>query len=157
MMSMSELSTNRAQGQSLAEIALVLPVLLLVLLGAIDLGRLYYANETITNASREGARLGIAKPAQTSEQITAIKTRVIAEAAGSRITLQPADISIDCAPYGSTAFSASYCPSADIKPGDQIRVRVSVQFTILTTSLLGRPTIPLSKFTIMGITNAKEY
>jgi hypothetical protein len=45
----------RPLGQSLAEFVLILPVLLLLLLTAIDLGRLMYAQITITNAAKEGA------------------------------------------------------------------------------------------------------
>jgi PKD repeat protein len=46
---------ERSRGQSLAEFALILPVLLLLLLTAIDLGRLMYSQITITNAAKEGA------------------------------------------------------------------------------------------------------
>jgi len=45
-------------GQSLVEFALVLPMLLLVLFAIIDFARLYQGHVTLTNAVREGARLG---------------------------------------------------------------------------------------------------
>ena len=44
-------------GQSLVEFALVLPMLLIVLFAIVDFGRLYQSSVTLTNASREGARL----------------------------------------------------------------------------------------------------
>ncbi|MEO8462439.1 MAG: TadE/TadG family type IV pilus assembly protein [Chloroflexota bacterium] len=47
--------SNGRRGQALAELAFVLPVMLLLLLGALDLGRLFYAQITIENAAKEGA------------------------------------------------------------------------------------------------------
>jgi Flp pilus assembly protein TadG len=44
------------------ELALVTPFLLLLLLGAIDLGRLFYAYIGIENAAREGAAFGAQAP-----------------------------------------------------------------------------------------------
>jgi hypothetical protein len=44
------------RGQGLAEFALVLPVFLLVVFGIIDIGRVIWATDDITNAAREGAR-----------------------------------------------------------------------------------------------------
>ena len=43
-------------GFSAVEFAIVLPLLLLLILGGMDLGHSYYIKYTITNASREGAR-----------------------------------------------------------------------------------------------------
>ena len=45
----------RSRGQSLVELALIAPVFLLLLLTAIDLGRLLYSQITITNAAKEAA------------------------------------------------------------------------------------------------------
>lgn len=44
------------RGQSFAEFAIVLPILLLLVFGVYDFGRGMSANVTVTNASREGAR-----------------------------------------------------------------------------------------------------
>jgi hypothetical protein len=46
-------------GASAIEFALVLPVLLLILFGIVEFGVLFFDQAMITNASREGARLGI--------------------------------------------------------------------------------------------------
>ena len=42
-------------GQSLLEMALMLPFLLVLIIGAIEFGRLFYTKIVITNAAREGA------------------------------------------------------------------------------------------------------
>lgn len=44
------------RGQGLAEFAIVVPVFLLVVFGMIDIGRVIWATDNITNAAREGAR-----------------------------------------------------------------------------------------------------
>ncbi len=51
------LSSER--GQSMVEFALVLPMVLVMLCAIVDMGRAYSAWVTITNAAREGARVGI--------------------------------------------------------------------------------------------------
>lgn len=48
---------RKERGAAAVEMAIVLPLLLLVVGGLVDLGRAYYLNAVITNASREGARM----------------------------------------------------------------------------------------------------
>jgi len=47
------------EGQALAEMALVLPILLMLLFGTIEFGRIFGAYMVISNLSREGARYGV--------------------------------------------------------------------------------------------------
>src|SRR5439155_13550803 len=52
----TETATRRRNlGQAFVELALVLPVLLVLFSAALDLGRLYYSQITINNAAKEGA------------------------------------------------------------------------------------------------------
>ena len=46
------------RGQALVEFALVLPVFLLVFFGLLDMGRYVYLRSVLSQAAREGARLG---------------------------------------------------------------------------------------------------
>ena len=50
--------TRRERGQSLVELALVLPVFLVIVMATIDFGWAFNNYITVTNAAREGARLG---------------------------------------------------------------------------------------------------
>ena len=51
-----QLSTcNGRRGQALVELAIILPVMLFLLLGALDLGRLFYSNITVASAAKEAA------------------------------------------------------------------------------------------------------
>jgi Flp pilus assembly protein TadG len=60
-----------ARGQSLVELALTLPLLILILIGLLDLGRMLIAYVTIQNAAREGAHYGISNPDDTAGHQTA--------------------------------------------------------------------------------------
>lgn len=47
------------RGQALLEFALVIPIFMVILIGMIDLGRVVWANNTVSNAAREAARFAI--------------------------------------------------------------------------------------------------
>jgi Flp pilus assembly protein TadG len=63
------------EGSAAVEFAIILPLLLLLTLGGLDMGHMYYIDHLITNASREGARYGakytFPAPEPTSAQISA--------------------------------------------------------------------------------------
>lgn len=50
-------ASHRDRGQTLVEFALVFPIFILLLFAVIDGGRYVFANSTVSNAAREGARL----------------------------------------------------------------------------------------------------
>jgi Flp pilus assembly protein TadG len=74
MMSMHK-KLRSESGASAVEFALLLPVLMLILFGIIEFGLALYQQAILTNASREGARLGIV---QSSPPIAlaAVDTRI---------------------------------------------------------------------------------
>jgi Flp pilus assembly protein TadG len=47
------------RGQAVIELALTLPLLLLIVLGMFDFGLMFQRYEVLTNAAREGARVGV--------------------------------------------------------------------------------------------------
>ena len=51
--------TARSAGQSLVELALVLPIVILLFLAIFDFGRAIFAYNTVSNAARDGARVAI--------------------------------------------------------------------------------------------------
>lgn len=57
-------------GQSLIELALALPLLLILLLGIVDGGRAYYFAGVIANAAREGANYAARDDTATRAQVT---------------------------------------------------------------------------------------
>lgn len=46
------------QGQSLVELALILPLIVIILFGVLEFGRIFHSYMIITHAAREGARIG---------------------------------------------------------------------------------------------------
>lgn len=77
---------HRSAGQSLVEVAFVLPVLLIVLLGLFDFGRAIYAYNAVSNAAREAARVAIVD-----------QNPGLVEAEGKRaaLGLDPAAVNVD--------------------------------------------------------------
>ena len=54
---------NNEEGQSLVELAITLPLLLLLILGIVQLGIIAYGHITVTSAAREGVRyLSVGQP-----------------------------------------------------------------------------------------------
>lgn len=107
------------------ELALVTPILLLLLLGAIDLGRLFYARITVANAAREGAMVAATNPTSfssgaacgPSNRVMCAATR---EPNGSFVTVAPADVALACDPS---------CTKAN---GNRVTVTVTGHFRLLT-------------------------
>lgn len=101
-------SGQKDVGQSLAEFALLLPVILLILVGVVDLGRVYLETVTLSNAAREGARQG----ARNFYILADIRTAVIREATNSGITLVSGDITVTCGASGALGAGGTdpLCP-----------------------------------------------
>jgi Flp pilus assembly protein TadG len=91
------------RGQAMVEFALVATVLLLLVLSAVDLGRLFYARITVTNAAREGAMAAAQSPGSAAT-VTAAATR---ETQNSGVTVQPADVSLSCNPSCTKAYGTT--------------------------------------------------
>jgi len=88
---------RKEDGQAVVEFALVLPILLLVVLGIMEFGWLFYGNIVITSAAREGARTAVVGGTQTQIE-TAVKNHT--DNAGiNNVTVQKAvdgdEVSID--------------------------------------------------------------
>jgi len=119
----SRTEISKDLGQSLVELALILPVLMLILMGIVDFGRAFNARIIITNAAREGARYGAMHPADEG----GIKDRVINEAAGSGISIEADDVEVEF-------------PNGTSEPGNPIRVTVTYDFSLITPLLFGGDT-----------------
>jgi hypothetical protein len=50
---------GNSRGQSLVEFALILPIVVALLMGVFDIGRVVWANDVLSNAAREAARYAI--------------------------------------------------------------------------------------------------
>jgi len=59
MATLISIRPNEERGQAIVELALTLPLLLLIVMGVFDFGLLFQRFEVVTNAAREGARLAV--------------------------------------------------------------------------------------------------
>jgi Flp pilus assembly protein TadG len=95
--------TSKPRGQSLIEFALLLPLLLVLIVSAIEFGRLFYTKIVITNAAREGAYYYATNPSEYTltdlEDQAELAAR--AEAANSGVSVNE----VEFAPTGSGMFS----------------------------------------------------
>jgi Flp pilus assembly protein TadG len=118
--------SKRKGGQSAVEFAILLPLLMLILFGVLDLGRVFFAAITITNAARAGARYATQYPSDTN----GIKATALAEAQGQGIVLtDPNSVSVTC-PQG--------CGS-----NQSIQVTVTYSVTLIMGFVLPSP-VPVS-------------
>lgn len=80
-------NSHKNRGQALVEMALVIPILILLVFGMMDFGRVFNAYLVTTQASREGARSAVLNKTD-SEILDAVT------AAGKTIDLVPADVTV---------------------------------------------------------------
>jgi Flp pilus assembly protein TadG len=78
---MKTTTRDRARGGAAVEFALVLPLFMALVMGALDYGYFFYVDQITTNAAREGARSGaLVDPAATGAQATALaNAKAVAE------------------------------------------------------------------------------
>jgi len=116
-------------GQSLVEFALILPVFLMIVSAAVDLGRLAYARVTIANVAREASFQAAQTPTaylagqpctSGDEDANLVICRAILESTGSVITVTPADVTLTCS------------PSCGGTMGNTVTVTVTGRFNLLT-------------------------
>ncbi|MDP4092184.1 MAG: TadE/TadG family type IV pilus assembly protein [Bacillota bacterium] len=100
------------KGQSLVEMALILPILLILVMGIIDFGLLFGNYMTIDNASREGARNAVV--GKTDTQVTDIVQ-------GMTQNLDRADMKITIYPGQSVR-----------KKGDEVTITVEYDNKLIT-------------------------
>ena len=125
-------------GTALVEFALVAPVLLLILVGILDLGRAVNALVTVSNAAREGSHYAILHPtAAPSAIVNAVRTRV-----------EPLDetrVVVTSSYYNGTTFTvwpAGGIPVSSPTPR-AVPVRVAVCYPWSAATFIGRffPTV----------------
>ncbi|MEW6274866.1 MAG: TadE/TadG family type IV pilus assembly protein [Bacillota bacterium] len=124
-------TVRQEKGQALVELALLLPVLLLVLGGIIEFGRIFHAYLVITGASREGARSAVV-----GEPYEEVREKVFSAAA----TLDEDDIAFSLDPENYTR-------------GDMLTVTVTYDLDLVVpfiSALLPDP-FPLRAATTMRV------
>jgi Flp pilus assembly protein TadG len=141
-------------GQGLVEFALVIGLLVIIAVGVLDLGRVFFGLITITNASREGARYLTLYPRDNSTSATRTCSDTTTCSTGFcctyRAALQEASGSVIA--LNSSNVSVTYCRDEDgflgCDSGYPVRVTVTYNFVPVTGWFLPG-TIPLVRSTEM--------
>lgn len=121
------------KGQAIVEMALVLPILLLIVFGIMEFGRVFNAYLVITNASREGARQGVV--GGTDTQIT----DSVKAAAG---TLDLSKLTVTINP---TATSRVRGAQLTVQVGYSVKI-----YTPIISNIIGDP-FPINAQTVMRV------
>lgn len=137
---------RRCDGVTVVEAAVVLPLLFLLVFGAVDFGRLVAANSAANTASRESARYGSSVGLSVNGVPRYVDCDEIIDAGlrlSSMASLEPDDFSIEYDHGPGTATFLS-CPvggptpdPTQISEGDRIIVTTSREFTFITP-MIGR-------------------
>jgi Flp pilus assembly protein TadG len=121
------------KGQSIVEMAFLLPVLLLLLVAVVDAARAFDALIVLTNAVREGARFATIEPEPTESQI---KQLVVVDVVGS----------------GTNISHMSDFTTSDVSVvmgSSAVTVTVSYDFDLWFGGLVGLRTLRLEKQSAM--------
>jgi Flp pilus assembly protein TadG len=108
------LDNRPERGQSLIEMALILPALILILMGILDLGRAYYSMVVLNDAAAEGAAYAAIYPAREQQ----IKERA-ADSSRALVQLTPDMVTVE---YEQIPVSS----------GDMITVTVEFEYMLMT-------------------------
>jgi Flp pilus assembly protein TadG len=90
--------------QALVEFALILPLLLVLIIGAMDLGRVFYIKIVLTNAAREGANYLSRNPADGAAGYTNTLNAISTEGNSSGVTITSDEVDwtgTNCCAVGS--------------------------------------------------------
>lgn len=109
------------RGQALTELAVLLPLLVLIAMGALDFGRLYFAYTTVANAAHEAALCASLRTLCPAGAAAAANAEVGDSLAGG--------VTTTVGPVGS--------------PGSSVTATVQYDFRPLTTAVVSSTTLPV--------------
>ena len=122
------------RGQSVVEFALILPVLMLLMLTAVDFGRLFFTTIQLTNAAREGVSYASTNPTDvaTIQSRVATEANVQAQRGQGAITVTTSCKDSTGAPIACTAATLGTAAS-----GNTVAVSTLEAFTFMTPFING--------------------
>lgn len=135
-------------GQSLVELALSLPLLLLLLLGAVEMATVIYDSIAVENAAMAGIQYG-SQTTITAADTTGIQNAAAASAPSLSLTTTPTTSCI-CSDGNSSACEPTDCPNgANIETILTVNTKTTITLPIYFPGLPNIPALPKS-FTLNG-------
>ena len=134
------------RGQSLVELAVTLPVLILLLLGTLDFGMAIFSYSMLRDAAQEGAFYGSFNPANVAEIEN--RARNISPRTSDAVFSSPVQLRDTKLVKVNVRALGSFCQGSDAKGvANSIQVNVSYRYPILMPfigQMIGSRTIPLT-------------
>lgn len=115
---------DRPRGQALIETALILPILLILLLGAIDFGRLFFGWVALHQAARIGASYAGAHPNMTADEQDEFLELIDRDLQAINCTLE--------APADPEFTNTEGTPTTTPQLGEYAHVQLTCDFSLLT-------------------------
>jgi Flp pilus assembly protein TadG len=143
---------RRDTGQSFVEIALTLPVMVALLLGAAEFASVAYVAIEVSNAAKAAVAYGAQSPTTVSDT-TGIQNAAILDA--SNITLTSSNVTVStagvCSSGAACTGANSTCTNTDCQTnaGDHIETILTVGTTYTFTPAIHIPGLPTS-YTLRG-------
>jgi len=135
-------------GQALVEVALVAPILVLLLIGAVEFGRLEYASIEVNNAARAGAQYGSQTPV-TAMDFSGMQQAAINDAPDV-LSLTATTTNYCSCPVSNSCSSATQAAcTPGMCSGTQICEYVQVNTQAVVDPLFHYPGLPTT-FTLQG-------
>ena len=113
---------NNNSGQGLLEFAIVIPLLFMVIFGALVIGQIFHAKVVLNNAAREGARYLSLHPTDNIGGFIGTKAAVILEATNSGVVITPSDVTV---PSCNIDVLSGFC-----RAGFPVLVIVGINFNL---------------------------
>ena len=112
---------------------LVVPVLLLILLIAIDFGRVYFTNIQLSNAVREAANYGATNPVDPQGMLARANLERNSQSQGGQqdVLTYPANLSTRCATPANVTIACASSPGAG-GAGNTLTVTLTTPFQFFT-------------------------
>lgn len=135
---------RRRRGSTLVEAALIMPIVLLFLIGALDVGRAVWSYNVIAEAAREGGRYAIvhgalastkAGPSDNDADVEQVVRRYCVGVDPSRITVR------------------SRWTNTDNSRGSTVRVQAEYQYVPVVAAIAGRGSVRMSSTSQMMISH----
>lgn len=144
------------RAQAMVEFAIALPLLLMLLVGIMEVGRLLVMYTLVVNASRDAVRYASAVGLDDSGNPKYIYCNGITDAAESSayfVSLDTVEISYDGGPGTGSIGVCGAVTEDDLRSGDRVTVEVAATYNPILTLLPIEPRIisATSSRTILGI------
>lgn len=162
--------TSDERGQTLVEFALIIPIVLILMLGLFDVGRIVFTNNSMSDGARQGARTGAIDP-RAADYCSLVDEAVRSAIRGlPLVSYTVTYVTVDATDDASGAETGSYLICEDggdgpdkgglpvtAGPGDRVRVDLDADVDLalgVIAEAAGQPTFSLHSESTMQVTYA---